>query len=47
MKFINDGIEQATGVNDRWYLPRAMSKVVGLRPHLRRVEVSIEDFGSP
>jgi hypothetical protein len=42
MKFINDGIERATGVNDKWYLPRAMSKQTGLRPHLRRVEVSIE-----
>ena len=46
MKLVNDGIEAATGVNDKWYLPRAMSKVTGLRPSERRVLVRIEDIGS-
>ena len=43
MKFINDGIQAATGVNDKWYLPRAMSKEWGLRPDQRKVIVSVLD----
>jgi hypothetical protein len=42
MKLVNDGIEAATGVDDRWYLPRAMSKVTGLRPEQRRVEITVD-----
>jgi len=42
MKLVNDGIEDATGVDDRWYLPRAMWKTTGLRPGQRRIEVTIE-----
>jgi len=41
MKLVNDGIKDATGVDDRWYLPRAMSKATGLRPESRRVEVTV------
>lgn len=42
MKLIDDGIEDATGVNDRWFLPRAMWKTTGLRPSQRRVEVLVD-----
>lgn len=44
MKLVNDGIEAATGVNDKWYLPRAMSKTIGLRPEQRRVEVVLTEL---
>lgn len=47
MKLVNDGIEAATGVDDKWFLPRAMSKTIGLRPNQRRIEVVIEDCVSP
>ena len=46
MKFIDDGIQLGTGVNDKWFLPRAMTKVAGLRPPSRRVVVSIVDLAS-
>lgn len=42
MKLVNDGIESATGVDDRWYLPRAMSKETGLRPEQRRLEITVD-----
>jgi hypothetical protein len=47
MKLVDDGLEIATGVNDKWYLPRAMSKVWGLRPNERRVELVVSDGASP
>lgn len=42
MKLINDGIQAATGVNDRWFLPRAMWKTTGLRPNQRKVVVVVD-----
>lgn len=42
MKLVNDGIQAATGVDDKWYLPRAMTKTTGLRPNLRRMVVHVE-----
>ena len=47
MKMIMDGLKAALGVDDKWYLPRAMFSVWGLRPAERRVEVQVYDFGSP
>jgi hypothetical protein len=41
MKFVDDGIETATGVNDRWFLTRAMWKTTGLRPKDRRLVVRV------
>lgn len=47
MKLVDDGIQAATGVNDQWFLPRAMSKTTGLRPNERRIEVIVDDGASP
>ncbi|HET9614099.1 MAG TPA: hypothetical protein VFP22_04725 [Candidatus Limnocylindrales bacterium] len=50
MKLVDDGLKIAIGVDDRWFLPRAMSIVTGLRPPERRVELLIyelKDGGSP
>ena len=41
MKLVNDGLKHAIEVDDRWYLPRAMSKQTGLRPSERRVVVRV------
>jgi hypothetical protein len=41
MKFVDDGIEAATGVNDRWFLTRAMWKTTGLRPKDRKLVVRV------
>ena len=46
-KLTNDGIAAALGVNDKWFLPRAMSIEWGLRPAQRRVEITIDDGVSP
>lgn len=47
MKLVDDGLELATGVDDKWFLPRAISKQWGLRPNERRVELLIVDGESP
>lgn len=47
MKLTNDGIAAALGVDDKWFLPRAMHKEWGLRPAQRRVVVEIEALRSP
>lgn len=44
MKFLDDGIQLGTGVNDKWFLPRAMSKTTGLRPPLRKVIVVLTEL---
>ena len=41
MKLVNDGLKMATGVDDKWFLPRAMSNQWGLRPSERRVELLV------
>ena len=41
MKAVCDAISDAIEVNDKWFLPRAMSKVWGLKPADARVEVTI------
>jgi len=43
MKFVDDAIQSATGVDDRWLLPRAMYKRFGLRPNQRKLVVVIDD----
>ena len=42
MKFVDDGIETATGVNDKWFLTRAMWKTTGLKPSERRLVVVVD-----
>lgn len=42
MKLIDDGIAAALGVDDKWFLPRAMSSEWGLRPAQRRVEITVD-----
>lgn len=44
MKMIMDGLKAALGVDDKWFLPRAMWTEWGLRPDQRRVEVQVSDF---
>lgn len=41
MKLVNDGLARAIEVDDKWFLPRAMSKEIGLRPPERRLVVSV------
>ncbi len=41
MKLVDDGLETALGVDDKWFLPRAMSKIVGLRPMDRKLDLHI------
>ncbi|HEX5016538.1 MAG TPA: hypothetical protein VFX15_03005 [Actinomycetes bacterium] len=43
MKLVNDGIEAATGVDDKWFLPRAIFKTTGLRPSQRKIVVILDD----
>lgn len=45
MKLVNDGLKAAIEVDDRWFLPRAMSKTIGLRPQHRRVVVLVSEAG--
>lgn len=45
MKLVDDGVELALGVDDKWLLPRAMSKVTGLRPPERRLELTLYPVG--
>ena len=47
MKLVNDGIADALGVDDKWFLPRAMEMTWGHRPKDRRVEIVVNDGGSP
>jgi hypothetical protein len=42
MKLVNDGIKAAIGVDDKWFLPRAMSMQLGLPPSEQRLELVIE-----
>jgi len=49
MKLVNDGLKRAIGVDDKWFLPRAMWMMTGLRPESRRIVLRIgelEDFAS-
>jgi hypothetical protein len=41
MKFVDDGIQAGTGVDDKWFLTRAMWKTTGLRPSQRRLIVVV------
>jgi Holliday junction resolvase RusA-like endonuclease len=47
MKAIHDSIQVATDVNDRRFLPCVETKEWGLPPKDARVEVTVEDQGSP
>lgn len=44
-KAVHDGLAKALGVDDTWFLPRAMSKTAGLRPPERRIELTIYPAG--
>lgn len=41
LKLLGDGIQEGTGIDDKWFLPRVMHKEWGLRPSERRVEVTL------
>lgn len=47
LKALNDSIEDATGINDKRFLPCVISKEVVRKPKDARVEVVLEDLRSP
>lgn len=43
-KAVNDVIEDATGVNDKWFLPTFEEPTIGVPKRDARIELVIEDF---